>query len=178
MSKPFTLTLWSILAIAVGLLYYLHFSSQKIVYVDAARLVNNYQGMIDAREAFKKKTAVWQANRDTLAKDVEVQVNNYRQNQATMSKKEKALAEELIRTRQKQLDDYRNATDTMAQQEDSEMTANVLAQVNNYLQEYGKQHNYRIILAATEYGNVAYAAKGLDITDDILERLNNRYEGL
>ncbi|MCG8387831.1 MAG: OmpH family outer membrane protein [Cytophagales bacterium] len=178
MSKTLTLSLWSTLALAVALLYYFHFSSPEIVYVDARRLVNNYQGMIDAREEFKKKTALWQANRDTLAKDVETRVKDFQQNQPGMSKKEKELAEELIRTKQKQLNDYLNATDNMAQQEDSEMTANVLAQVNNYLQEYGQQNNYRIILAATEYGNVAYAAKGLDITDDILEKLNDQYNGL
>ncbi|MEM8567076.1 MAG: OmpH family outer membrane protein, partial [Bacteroidota bacterium] len=58
-----------------------------------------------------------------------------------------------------------------------QMTSQVLEQINAYLKTYGEQNNYRIILAATEYGNVAYAADGLDITEEVLEGLNNEYAG-
>lgn len=57
------------------------------------------------------------------------------------------------------------------------MTADVVNEVNAFLKEYGEEKGYTIIMAATEYGNIAYADEDLDITDEVLERLNKQYAG-
>ena len=177
MFKTTSLTLWSITFIGLIILYYLHFSAQKIVYVDATRLLNNYQGMIDARQAYQQKAQSWQANVDTLASEVQRSIQAYEKESAALSTKEKALSQELIRTKQRQLADYQQAIREQAAQQDNEMTGSVLEQVNVYLRSYGEKNNYRIILAATEYGNLAYADEGIDITDEVLEGLNKTYRG-
>ena len=64
-----------------------------------------------------------------------------------------------------------------ASQEDSEMTSQVIEQVNAYITKFGQDNGYQIIMAATEYGNVAYADESLDKTDKVLEGLNNSYNG-
>ncbi len=173
MSKLLQLTLF----LGLGVLYYLHFSLQKVVYVDSARLVNNYQGMIDARQEYQKKALVWQTNIDTLAKEVQKAIQDYEKENDRLTAKEKELSQELIRTKQRQLQDYQKAMNDKAAQEDNQMTARVLEEMNAYVRQYGETNNYRIIIAATEYGNVAYAAEGLDITDDILKGLNKEYAG-
>ena len=169
--------LFTILFLALGALYYLHFSAQKIVYVDSARLLNGYQGMVDARNEYQQKTGVWKANIDTLASEVQQSIKDYEKASGGMTKKEKALSQELIRTKQKQLTDYQRAMNEKATQEDSQMTQQVLEQVNAFIKQYGEQKSYRIIMAATDYGNIAYAADGLDITDEVLEGLNKQYAG-
>jgi outer membrane protein len=57
------------------------------------------------------------------------------------------------------------------------MTGDVLTQINAYLKKYGKAKGYKIVMAATEYGNIAYADEGLDITADVLVGLNKEYAG-
>jgi outer membrane protein len=57
------------------------------------------------------------------------------------------------------------------------MTSDVVTQVNAYLKKYGESKGYTVILAATEYGNLAYADDDLDITDEVLEGLNKEYSG-
>jgi outer membrane protein len=150
------------------------FSSDKIAYVDSTRLLNGYKAMVEARKEFEKKQATWNANVDTLMKDVQDAIKKYEKTAATGSDKEKQLAKELISGKQKQLYDYQNATRQNAGQEEQRLTQNVLATVNAYLLRYGKKHHYKMILIAAN-GNIAYADTDMDITDKVVEELNKEY---
>ncbi|HEY3405550.1 MAG TPA: OmpH family outer membrane protein [Ohtaekwangia sp.] len=161
----------------VALSSYLFTRDNKVVYVDSNKLLNNYKGMLDARAAYQQKASAWKANIDTLTSEVQNQIMNYEKESARMTAKERQLSQELIRSKQKQLYDYQQALNTQAQQEDAKMTGEVVTTVNAYIKKYGEKKGYKIILAATEYGNLAYADEGLDITDNILEGLNNEYAG-
>lgn len=150
---------------------------QEIVYIDNARLLDNYQGMKDARQAFERKSMAWKANIDTLMSDVQVAIKNYEKESASLSKKEKQLSQELIKTKQKQLQNYQLAIQQQSAEEDARMTEEVLTKVNAFLTDYGKQNSYKVIMGANASGNIIYAQDGLDITDEVIEALNQHYIG-
>ena len=152
-------------------------NNEKVVYVDSSRLLNNYKGMQAARAVYQQKANAWKANIDTLASEVQQQIFKYEKESPKMTAKERQLSQELIRNKQKQFSDYQQAMKTQAQQEDAKMTSDVVIQINAYLKKYGESKGYNVILAATEYGNLAYADEGLDITDAVLEGLNKEYSG-
>jgi len=159
-------------------LAFLYFTSnQKIYYVDSAQLVNGYSGMQVARKAYQQKATTWKANVDTLASEVQQQIMRYEKESVKMTPKERQLSQELIRTKQNQLVEYQRAMNTQAQQEDDKMTGEVISQINAYIKKYGKDHGYKIIMAATQYGNIAYADENLDLTKEVLEGLNKEYSG-
>jgi outer membrane protein len=166
----------ALLAVVVTflLLSFFVFPSQKIAYVDSARLLNGYKAMIEARREFEKKQTTWNANVDTLMKDVQDAIKKYEKTAAAGTDKEKQLAKELITTKQKQLYDYQNATRQNAGQEEQRLTQTVLTTVNAYLLRYGKKHHYKMILIAAG-GNIAYADPDMDLTDRIIEDLNKEY---
>ena len=179
-------TMVSRLSLIIGLLsfsglivlaIYVFSIPQKLVYVDSAKLVNEYKGMQDARAAFQKKAVTWKANIDTLTSEVQLQITNYEKESAKLTVKERQLSEELIRTKQKQLMDYQQAMNTQAKQEDVKITGDVVQQINEYLKKHGEENGYKIVMAATEYGNIAYADEGLDITEEVLKGLNDEYAG-
>jgi outer membrane protein len=162
----------------VFLIVYIFFrTDQRIVYVDSNHLLENYKGMLDARKAYQQKAITWKANIDTLTSEVQQQIMEYEKESTKMTVKERQLSQELIRTRQKQLMEYQQAMNTQAQQEDEKMTGEVLAQVNAYIKKFGQQKGYKIVMAATQYGNIAYADEGLNITPEVLEGLNKEYAG-
>jgi outer membrane protein len=156
---------------------YLSIQRSSIVYVDSNQLINNYKGMQDARKVYQQKATSWKANIDTLSQEVQQQIMQYEKESSKMTNKERQLSQELIRTKQKQLMDYQQAMNTQAQQEDSKMTTEVISQINAYIRKYGEKKGYKIVMAATEYGNIAYANEGLDITEEVLEGLNKEYSG-
>lgn len=173
--KPLSiLTAVVLILVVFTLLSFFVFPSQKIAYVDSARLLNGYKAMVEARKEFEKKQATWQANVDTLMTDVQDAIKKYEKTAATGTDKERQMARELITGKQKQLYDYQNATRQNAAQEEQRLTQNVLTTVNAYLLRYGKKHNFKMILIAAN-GNIAYADPGMDITDKVVEDLNKEY---
>jgi outer membrane protein len=153
------------------------FNTPVIKYVDSSKLINEYVGMADARKAYQSKAAVWQSNIDTLVKEVQAEIAKYEQESPRMSAKERELTQKLIQTKQVQLSQYQKSIQEKAGQEDAEATKNVIDEINAYIKQYGETHRCTIIFAATEYGNIAYAVDELDLTNEILEGLNNKYKG-
>lgn len=178
MKSSIHVVLFSILFLSTSYLFYRQFSqSNDLVYVDSARLLNGYKGMTDARATFQQKAVVWRANVDTLINEIQNDIKKFEKESAGMTAKERDLTRQLLQTKQQQLADYQKATNEKATQEDNQMTKQVLDEVNLFIKDYGKKKGLRIILAATDYGNIAYAKEGIDITDEILEGLNKKYEG-
>ncbi|MBX2916283.1 MAG: OmpH family outer membrane protein [Cyclobacteriaceae bacterium] len=178
MRTPWQVIFFAILLVSNSFLLIKYFTaSRELVYIDSAKLMNGYQGMIDARKDYQQKTTVWKANIDTLIVEIQREIANYEKDVSKMSVKEKELTGKLIQSKQQQLAEYQKAINDKAAQEDNQLTTKVVQEVNAYLKEYGKGKGYRIILAATDYGNIVYAQEGLDITDEVLEGLNRKYRG-
>lgn len=164
------------LATAVVILFILHLQAeQSLVYVDAQKLVIGYKGMQEARKEFEDKTLVWKANLDTLRNEAESKMKEYEQKKEKLSTSERKLMEELIQARQQQFVNYQQVVQEKIKKEDEELTAHVLDKVNDYIKRYGKEKGYRIILAATQYGNIVYAREGMEVTEDVLKGLNAEF---
>lgn len=178
-SRPIHWLLWILVAlnlfIAVFLLIKDLSGNDKIVFVDAQRLVNGYTGMKDARREFELKAGSWNAHLDTLKIEVKSRIEEYEANAAKLSAKERSLMEELIQTKQQQYMNYQQVVAEKIKTADQELTSKVLTDVNEYIKKYGSDHGYAIILAATQYGNIAFGQVPLDITDDVLKGLNAGY---
>jgi len=149
----------------------------EIVYIDNAKLLKDYLGMVDARKSFEEKSSVWRANIDTLSNEIAISIRQYETEMGDLSKKEKQLSQELIRNKQVQLQKYQQVIQQQSAQEDERITQEVLTKVNVFIAAYGEANNYKIIMGANTSGNIIYAQSGLDITDEVIRELNNNYQG-
>ena len=176
-TRPIGLVLAAISLVVSITAIALHYFPNKstIVYVDAQKLVSGYKGMQEARKEFELKAKSWQSNLDTLRMELEAQIKEYEVSSVKLSLKEKALTEELIRTKQEQYMNYREIVSEKVKKEDQELTSKVLNKVNDYVKRYGEEKSYSIIMAATQFGNIVYAEKGTDITEEVLQGLNLEY---
>ena len=166
----------ALLALTISVLlavYVLFFFKSRVAYVDSGKLLGGYKAMVEAKKQFEKKQSVWQANIDTLTRDVQDAIKTY-ENNPKGTPTEKKLAMQLVNTKQKQLYDYQNAIKQKSSEEEQRLTQDVLTTVNNYLLRYGKSHGYRMILIAAN-GNIAYADADMDITDKVVDDLNKEY---
>ncbi len=130
-------------------------------YVNPNKLLQGYHGATTQHELFQAKAKAWQQRVDSLGTELQ------------------ALSQAPTATRaakEQQLLRYRDAVQQQAQQENQRLTQAVLAEINAYLKQYGKDHGYTFILGATESGNIVYAAEGTDITADVLAGLNAQYD--
>lgn len=163
------------LILAGSAFFYSYKGRNKIGYVESSRVLTSYQGMIDASKAYQQKALIWKANIDTLSKELQTSINKYESEKKSLSTKEKALTEELLSNKQRQLIDYQRSIEEKAREEDQKMTQDVLAQVNSFLKQYAKGNGYDIVMGATESGNIVYTKEAYNITDEVLEGLNKEY---
>ncbi|WP_421804885.1 OmpH family outer membrane protein [Flagellimonas sp.] len=155
------------------------FSPKKVdlVYVDVNKLVEGYKRTKVDRKSFEQKTAVMQSNVDSLMTDWQDELKAYEKERSSMTKKELALKQELLQNKQQQINNYQQAVQKQIQEEDQKLTQTIINDINDYITEYGKNHGYQIIFGAQGSGNIMYAHKASDLTEEVLEGLNKQYNG-
>ena len=60
----------------------------------------------------------------------------------------------------------------------SEFTKQSLNQLNEYINEFGKEYQYDIIYGANGNGSFLYIDENYDITDEVTKYVNQKYSGL
>lgn len=169
---------FSLLSFVISIILVILFFTreEKLAYIDNPKLAAKYLGALDARKELEKKTEVWQANVDTLVKEFESTLKKYEQDRITMGEKERKLQEQLLGEKQKQLSQYRDAMGEKVKEENTKLSASVIAKLNDYIKRYGKEKKYRFIFGANDSGNIVYADEMTDITDEIIEGVNKEYK--
>ena len=71
---------------------------------------------------------------------------------------------------------YIQVLEQKAQEEDEKMTKAVINQINSSIEEYGKSKGYDYVLGTTNEGNILYGVKSNDITESVLQYVNDKYK--
>ncbi|MEO1254184.1 MAG: OmpH family outer membrane protein, partial [Bacteroidota bacterium] len=97
--KQVSIGLFVIIVVLQSISLYNTYFTPTVVYVDSSQLLENYEGMKVARQAFQQKAAQWQANIDTLKLELDREIKKYESEKKNMSAKERELNEKLIGTK-------------------------------------------------------------------------------
>ncbi len=168
----------AILALLTSIFSFFYFqSSSELVYVDVNKLLEGYKRTKVERDLFNKKAGTLKANVDSLVSDWQKELQTYEKERGSMTKKELELKQELLANKQQQVNNYQQAIQKQIQEEDQKVTQTVINDINDYVKEFGKKKGYNIIFGASGGGNIMYADKTTDLTDEVLEGLNSNYVG-
>jgi outer membrane protein len=70
---------------------------------------------------------------------------------------------------------------SMFEEEEQEMVKQyderIVAQLNSYVKEFGKEKRYDLIYGANSSGNIMYADSALDLTKDVTKYINEKFKG-
>ncbi|PHS08072.1 MAG: hypothetical protein COA88_07200 [Kordia sp.] len=152
-------------------------TSTKLVYVDVNKLMDGYKRTALVKKEFEAKATTLKANVDSLLTNWQKELKTYEKDRASMTEKELELKQELLGNKQQQINNYQQSIQKQIQQEDQKITQTVINDINDYIKIYGKKNGYNIIFGASGGGNIMYAADASDLTAEILEGLNNEFEG-
>jgi len=153
------------------------FSNQKLAYVRSQDLVYAFNGMKEMQLKFQDQSKVWEANIDTLKIEYQQAVNNYQAVMNQLSDEEKASRENLLYAQKNNVVQYSESIQLKSKEEEEKMLAGVLNQVNSFVESYGKKNNYKLIFGTTLSGNILYGEEVIDITEEVIQELNNNYDG-
>src|SRR5690606_31481631 len=89
-------------------------------------------------------------------------------------------SKELQRSYQHQIEIYnikRQQFDQMNAEQAEEYDKQIYSQINQYIEDYGKDHNYLYILGANGSGSILYAKERHDLTQELINYINEKYAG-
>lgn len=167
----------AIIAILISLFTFFYLQSKsELVYVDVNRLMDGYKRTKVERAKFEEKAKGLQANVDSLIGGWQNELKVYEKERSSMSSKEIELKQELLSNKQQQIGSYQQAIQKQIQDEDQKASQTIINDINDYVKEYGKIHNHKIIFGASGSGTIMYADESTDLTIVILEGLNKEYQ--
>ena len=175
--KKITSVLAIIAFVVSGFALFKSLNTSELVYVDINKLLEGYKRTKVVRAEFETKAKTLNANVDSLMADWQKELKAYEKERPKMTKKELELKQQLLSNKQQQVNNYQQAIQKQIQEEDQKVTQTVINDINDYVTEFGKQRNYKIIFGATGGGNIMYANESTDLTEKVLEGLNKEFEG-
>jgi len=188
--KNLSITLNAILIVAVGILFFFHFSEGKqaevktvagegaVVYVNTDSLLTSYNFSVDLNEKFLKKQEDSRTDFNFKAQKLEKEAVDFQrklQNKGFLNRERAEKAQRELMEKQQNLQQLERklSSELMAEQNDN--SKRLFDSVTNYLAQYNAKHNFSLIISTTKGGTVLHSASGLDITQDIIDGLNARY---
>ncbi|MGZ4059001.1 MAG: OmpH family outer membrane protein [Bacteroidia bacterium] len=161
------------LAVSIGAVLLFHkYNAPKIGYIKSALLLQDYKEMIEVTEQFNNELKIVQTNSDTLQNRFE----KLKQEGPLITEKEKNNWSYKLGIAQSEYEKYSQQASEQMQSRRTELTKKVLETVNNFIQKYGKENNYQFIFGTTEDGSILYGMESDDLTQTILDLLNQSYQ--
>lgn len=151
-------------------------TQQKIGFVDSTELMKDYKAVKDLENQIKDKQNLLQGKYEQVALAFEKEVQEFQKVSKKLSqKKAEARYQELMFTQQQIQQNQQN--ESLALQKESQEDMNTLIDdMKDLVKEYAKKNSYTFILGTNESGNVLYGAKEYDLTETILEVINDAYK--
>ena len=187
----------SILAVALVVLYILHFTSGKstvssvaatsagtpiahsgnIAYVYIDSLLNNYDSYHDMRASLAQKQKSMEAELTNKGRNYEKALGDYQEKaqKGLITRSEAQKLEQQLGAEQQNLVRLRDQLNQQLAEEEQVLNRRLINDIVVYLKEYNKDGRYNFIMSNTFGGSLLNSPDSLNITKDVLKGLNEQY---
>lgn len=190
--KNASLAINVVLAIAVAVLYYLHFKEQKssadvkatpklvegrkLVYVNIDSLATSYEYFKDTRKVLESKQYQLENDIQTRGRSLQNEVAFFQQRAQTMTQEQGRAAQASLEKKNQDLMAYRERAAQGLAQEKAQKDDELYNQIFDYLKKVNGQNKYEMVLGYQKGGNILFADGGSDATKRIIDGLNKEYK--
>ena len=194
--KNLSLALNGVLLLAVGVLYFLHFSDKSdreaasstemdadvngtpanIAFINVDTLFKNYEYYEELNANLEIRKATLEKELQNRVSGFQNEVNNFQQtvNNLTIAQA-RALQEDLTKKEQN-LMQYQQQLTQQLSQEEAKVQLDLYDKIASYLDQYGRDNDFQLVLGYQKGGAVFYASDSLNITQQVLGGLNTDYQ--
>lgn len=188
--KNLPLILSSVLLVAVGVLYYLHFSTKgskvsnagsvavgdlTIAYINSDSVLKYYDFLKDNKVVLESKTKKMDADYRNRAQSLQSEITAYQRNQSNLTIGQARALEEDLTKKQQNLQMYQQSLSQELMVEESKLNKELYDRITVFLKKYSKENGLQVVLKFDPTSDVLYGATGLDITSVVVTGLNDAY---
>ncbi len=148
-----------------------------IAYVNIDSLTANYNLAIDLSTQFNDKAQKIDTELNSKAKRLENAIASYQEKvqKVLITRADAVKEEERLNQQQQELVAYRDQVMQELAEEEVVMTNQIFYGITDYIHEYNKDGKYDMILTTSSTGPVISAKAALNITNEILKGINDKY---
>ena len=196
--KKTSLIITILLAIAIAVLYILHFTgigtgnvasvkkdsdstdvaAGPVVYIRTDTLLNHYDFFKDLQADLSTKAKIVEDDLNKKGRAFEKDVANFQEKvqKGLITRSQAETQQNQLAARQQELEQYAQQKQVELSEENQVMLNRVIDAIRTYLADYRVLHNYDLILTTDGNTNtIIEATPALDITRNVVEGLNQEY---
>lgn len=150
----------------------------KIAFVDIDSLLNNYEFSITINKEMLRKEENMRLTLSEKARDLQQDIDEFQRKLENNVFATQARAEEEQNRILKKRESYERLSERLASELAAESQKNNVIlrdSINSYLKEYNATQGYDLIISRVG-DNLLYANEALDITEEVIKGLNDRYK--
>ena len=192
--KNLSLILNIVLLIAVGVLYYLHFASPKagsatgstandamlsdlkIAYISTDTVLKYYDYLKVNQEQLRAKGQKMQQDYQSRAQGLQNEFNAYQRTVNSMTIGQVRATEENLQKKQQNLQLYQQTLEQQLMQEEAKLQKQLYDRITAFLKDYSAQKGLQVVLKYDPTSDVLYGGNALDISQDVINGLNDAYK--
>lgn len=150
----------------------------KIGYIDTGRIFAEFEETVEAEQVFQKEVEVWKKQREEMETALAA-LREEIESQSLMLSEEKLAEKKLIL--EQNFNDYQKflqetfGEDGKVAKRNEELTQPIVEKINRVIAQIAEDEGYTIVLDAAQ-GNIVFASKEIDLTEKVLERLEQLLE--
>jgi len=166
-----------LIGIGVFTLMLVSCSQPKIGYIDVEEVLKEYKGTKTAEKTMNEKSVQIKGQLDALAAEYQKEVTEYYNKRTKMSAKQVQETEASLTQKNQLLSQQQQQAQAQVQKEGQEIMVEINETVADFVKDYAKANGYSYILGTSDQTKaVLYGDSTLDVTDAILEALNDAYK--
>ncbi len=191
--KKLTIALFSVLFLAVAVLFYLDLSGNKkssknadkaatpaqgIAFVNIDTVIYKFDMFFDRRADLMAKQKNAEAELNSKASLYQKNTTDYQDkvNKGLITRADAAQREQALYQQQQELVTLRDNLQNNLMEEEQVMNRQIIEYITSYLEANKADFNYQYILGKSFGSVVLYGDGGLDITQKVLDALNKKYQ--
>jgi len=166
--------LFGLIIISLGWMYYaFYMKTSNMAYINLEHVYEDFTLKNELEEKLKKV----QLTRQTILDSLKIRIQLLSKQMEDGSNKQNTDVEEKLQFLREQYfsKERQFLEDNQAASQD--YNKQILQQLNQYVQDYGKNHNYQFIFGANGEGSIMYAQDAVNITEEVKEFVNAKYGG-
>lgn len=165
--------IWHALALAAVLVPAGATAQMKLGFVDLQRALNDSSAGAKAKEDFKKQVDKLQGTLQKQKEEIDGLKGQLEKKALVMKDEERRNLEKDYQRRLRDFERSYKDSQGELQQKDGELTADLLRQLQEVIEDYGKRNGYTMILERST-SSVLYGDASIDLTEEILEAFDEK----
>ena len=150
----------------------------RIGYIDTDRVIEKYDGSVEAKKTLDSAIARFEAKADSLKTDYEQAKQEYESQQLTLSEEGKRSKMAEVTQRKQRYDSYLGEVygkNGKIDQKNKELLAPIVQKMDSVVSRLADDEGFSLVLDASKAG-IVYSTTGLDLTQMVIDELNREFE--